>query len=110
MLLSVRNMTVPQVIAILRDKELLKREMKCSCCGDLMVERERKNNIDGVSWVCYSKECPKKKTTIIIRNGSLISDFCLSLADVWTLVFMLTESVQVCDAVCQIDESLFCHK
>lgn len=147
-LLSIRSMPVEKVIVVLRCKGLLKNSLDCPICGSRTQERSRGDHIDEVGWVCYNSACPKKKSTFSIRLGSFFEGFRLSLADVWTLVLMWSESVSVCDAaqrygigritvaavyqklreyttayltanpirlggpgiICQIDESLFCHK
>lgn len=147
-LLSIRTMSVRRVIVLLRAQNLLRTAMSCPHCGTAMAERERAGHIDGIAWICYNNACPKKRSSVSIRKDSFFASFRISLADVWTLVLMWSESVQVCDAanrygidkrcvkavysklvdiismdlsadpvklggvgiICQIDESLFCHK
>lgn len=143
-LLSIRYMHVEQVIAILRAKNLLRRSQRCRICDEPMAERRRDNtHVDLLAW-----QCTKHKSTVSIREGSFFDGFRISLADVWTLILMWSENIQVGDAahrygmcrrtvqsiyeklqslavsylqtdpirlggpsiVCQIDESLFCHK
>ena len=97
-LLSIRNMPVVRVINTLRAKDLLKKTMFCSYCNIGMIERNKANHIDGVAWCCYNSKCAKKNTTVSIRKGSFFENFRLSLADIWTIILMWSESVNICDA------------
>ncbi|KCZ77732.1 hypothetical protein H311_01250, partial [Anncaliia algerae PRA109] len=127
---------------------MLKREVTCGYCSELMTEKILRNHVDGISWVCSNNSCNKRRTTCSIRKDSFFSFFRLSLADIWTLVIMWCEDIQIIEVqrryginrktiglvynklrelasnyfdldpirlggpgiICQVDESLFCHK
>ncbi|KCZ79527.1 hypothetical protein H312_03085, partial [Anncaliia algerae PRA339] len=146
--LDIRNKSIVDGIFFLRSRNLLKREVTCGYCSELMTEKILRNHVDGISWVCSNNSCNKRRTTCSIRKDSFFSFFRLSLADIWTLVIMWCEDIQIIEVqrryginrktiglvynklrelasnyfdldpirlggpgiICQVDESLFCHK
>ena len=81
----------------------------------------RRNSLDQYVWKCQTKTCSKYKTNLSIRTNSFLTTSKISLRT-WIDVL---RGLRVCinrhfnvnpvklggdNVVCQIDESLFCHK
>ena len=87
-LMSIRRRTVDEVIHLLRQKYLLKREMKCEDCSSPMIERAKNDVIDKRCWVCRNAQCPSYKCTKNTRAGSFFEGFRASLTDVFTVILL----------------------
>lgn len=88
LLFRLQNVSV--VIAVLREKNLLLKEKKCSNCLEMMIERP-KDIQDGRCWTCNNRACVSYRACKSIRNGSFFEDFKISLIDVFTVIFLWTQ-------------------
>ena len=91
-----RQQSVSVVISVLREKNLLLEEKKCSNCSEMMVERP-KNIQDGRCWTCNNRACVSYCACKSIRNGSFFDDFKIPLIDVFTVIFLWAQDKSFSD-------------
>lgn len=81
------------VINWLKQRRMLKSEVKCPSCDSEMNWTKYAKSNDGYAWKCQTKDCAKYKSTVSIRTGSFFSNSRLTLQTWVHAIYMWSERI-----------------
>lgn len=84
-----------EIILFFKNKRILKSSMQCEYCYMNMKWTKYSNISDNFVWKCNNKNCQKYKTTISIRNKSLLNNFRLSLKNCLEILYRFSKEEQI---------------
>ena len=82
-----------RVIIWLKQRQMLKSEVKCDSCENEMNWTKYAKSKDGYAWKCHTKDCAKFKSTVSIRTGSFFSKSRLMLQTWVHVMYMWSERI-----------------
>lgn len=79
-----------EFIDTLKELRLLKRELKCYTCQNMMNFVRYKRNIDGYAWRCLHVHCMSYKKYFSVRESSFFSGFNISMQAIMLILLRYT--------------------
>lgn len=76
------KMSTCDLVGVLRDMNLLRKNQKCKFCSVFMVEKYFTSSRESIVWRCYNKQCEKYRGRLSIRDGSFYDGLSLPLLKV----------------------------
>lgn len=75
-----------EFISTLKELRLIKRELECISCHNMMNFVNYKRNIDGHAWRCKHVHCVSYKKYFSLREGSFFSGFNISMQSIMLIL------------------------
>ena len=94
-ILPLQDENATSVIRWMQENNLLRREMKCEKCNEIMNWTKFARSGDGFVWKCQNKECCAFKGTLSIRKGSFFNKSKITLQMWLHAMFLWAEGIGV---------------